>query len=69
MVNGEASALIVIIMAHGIQGRIWAADGSEVPIQDILLQMQAALPHGEPKVRIYVIIKLIIFLLVFSLIF
>ena len=51
--NGEASALIVIIMAHGMQGRIWAADGSEVPIQDILLQMQAALPHGEPKVRIY----------------
>ena len=51
--NGEASALIVIIMAHGLQGRIWATDDSEVPIQDILLHMQAALPHGEPKVRIY----------------
>ena len=65
--NGEASALIVIIMAHGVQGRIRAADGNEVPIQDILFRMQAALPHGEPKVRMYYInFKLIIFLLVFS---
>lgn len=49
-VNGDASALIVIIMAHGVEGRVFAADGTEVQIQDILLQMQAALPGGKPKV-------------------
>lgn len=44
------SALIVIIMSHGAQGVICASDG-DVRIQDILLQMQGAIPDGRPKVR------------------
>ena len=48
--QGDVSALIVIIMAHGVQGRVWAGDGKAVAIQELLLQMQASAPPGTPKV-------------------
>ena len=48
--HGDVSALIVIIMAHGIQGRVWSGDGKEVQIQDILRQMNGYVPDGRPKV-------------------
>ena len=48
--QADESALIVIIMAHGVQGRVWAGDGKAVAIQELLLQMQASAPPGTPKV-------------------
>ena len=46
----DVSALIVIIMSHGAQGVVCASDG-DVSIQDILLQMQGAVPQpGRSKV-------------------
>ena len=44
----DVSALIVIIMSHGAQGVVCAADG-DVSIQDILLQMQGAVAQPEDQ--------------------
>ena len=49
--NGDVSALIVIIMAHGIQGRVWSGDGQDLQIQDILRELNGYVPDGRPKVR------------------
>ena len=46
----DISALIVIIMSHGVHGAVCASDG-DVRIQDILRQMCAPFLEGKPKVR------------------
>ena len=46
----DISALIVIIMSHGVHGAVCASDG-DVRIQDILRQMCAPFLQGKPKVR------------------
>ena len=48
----EISALIVIIMSHGVQGSIEAADG-RVRIQDILSTMCSPTLDGKPKVSVF----------------
>ena len=48
----EISALIVIIMSHGVQGSIEAADG-HVRIQDILSTMCSPTLDGKPKVSVF----------------
>lgn len=45
----DISALIVIIMSHGVQGAVCASDG-DVKIQDILRQMCVPFLEGKPKV-------------------
>ena len=47
----DVSALIVIIMSHGVHGAVCASDG-DVRIQDILRQMCAPFLEGKPKVWI-----------------
>ena len=47
----DISALIVIIMSHGVHGAVCASDG-DVRIQDILRQMCAPFLEGKPKVWI-----------------
>ena len=46
----DISALIVIIMSHGVHGAVCASDG-DVRIQDILRQMCAPFLKGKPKVK------------------
>ena len=45
----DMSALIVIVMSHGVNGRLSARNG-EVSMQDILLQMCSPSLEGKPKV-------------------
>lgn len=49
--SDEVSALIVIIMSHGVQGAVEARDGV-VQIQDILRTMCSPTLEGKPKVRV-----------------
>ena len=47
----SCSLLIVAVMTHGYRGALRGSKNSEIPINDILFQLQHTLPKNTPLVR------------------
>ena len=48
---GDCSLLIVAVMTHGYRGALRGSGSSEIPINNILFQLQYTLPKHTPLVR------------------
>ena len=48
---GDCSLLIVAVMTHGYRGALRGSENSEIPINDIMFQLQNTLPKHTPLVR------------------
>ena len=58
---GDCSLLIVAVMTHGYRGALRGSENSEIPINDILFQLQHTLPKHTPLVRKFIIIHLYLY--------
>ena len=47
----SCSLLIVAVMTHGYRGALRGSENSEIPVNDILFQLQHTLPKNTPLVR------------------